>query len=815
MNALWNDLRYAGGALLRHRLFTVPAGLSLALGIGANVTIFTFIYAAFVNPLPVADPSRLIAVFSLDERNPGRMLPVSYLNYTEYRDNNEVVADLAAYRTVSLSFEIDDGIQLLFGEIVTANYFDVLGVRALRGRTFLPDEGRTPGTHPVVVLSHGLWQRSFGADPELVGKVLEINDQSFTVVGISTPGFKGLSLFRSPDFWVPMMMREQVLNARLVSFFDRRDAYLLSAVGRLRAGVDLAQARAGMEALTRNLVAAYPGETEGLGVAVLPLKETVLPVKDRSKFVLAGWLLAAVVALLLLVACANVANLLLARSLARRREIAIRLAVGIGRGRLFGQLLAEGLLLAVAGGVAALVLAVWGRNVLWALRPPYLPDTLELGFNPAVLGFALGLSLLTGALVALAPAHQAFRLDLVSELKDRSSAQHRFHGWLSPGSLLLVAQVTLSVVVLVGAGLFLGSLRLLQRIDAGFDTDNLFLLPVPKAYGKHEGQEFYRQVLDRVGSFPGVRAATLCSRPVLAPGGSQDSVVVEGQEEREGVEGVLVSYNQVVPGYFQAMGIPLLRGRTFTAADREDAPRVALINETMARWLWPREEALGRRFRLDSEEEFNEVIGVVKDVKYGGLDEEPRPYIYLAARQTFSPVMLLHVRTDSEPGPLIAAARREINALDSSIPLLSARLTSDLIENSLWAPRMIAGMLTLFGLLALVLCTVGIYGVVGYATSQRSREFGIRLAMGATRRDILGLVLKQGMGLAAIGIIVGWIICGLLSSRIADLLFEVPPIELGSYAGAGLLLALVTLAAVSVPARQASRVDPMVVLREE
>lgn len=813
---MWHDLRYALRALLENRIFTLPAILSLALGIGANVAIFTFIQAIFLHPLPIEQPSELVTVFSRNLEDPAPQ-QISYPNYLDYRQQSrEIFRDLAASRRDGFTFSQGEGTQRLFGEVVTTNYFDLLGVKAAAGRTFQSQEGQTPGTHPVVVLSFGLWQRLLGSDPKVVGRNVRINDRSFTVIGVAAASFRGLDLMQSPDLWLPMKMHQQVVVGRAADRFDRRDGRILNVFGRLRPGIDSDQAETVLETLARNLAESFPEQNEGLGVGIEPLIRSALPARIRGKFVLAGWLLMGVVSLLLIVACANVANLLLTRSLARRRETAIRLALGAGRRRLFQRLLTEGLVLSLGSGIAALALAVSFRKLLWDLRPSYLPDNLDLGFNSTVLGFALGLALLTGIFFSLAPAIQSFRLDLISELKERAGGGSRQA--LSLRNLLVVVQVTLSTVVLVGCGLFVNSLVGMQRIDPGFETENLFLIPVAvgaQGYSEAEGLRFYRRMAERVRLLDPVADAAVAAQPIPAPGGRRTILDVEDPTLREGIEETLVFYNVVGPRYFETLSIGLVAGRGFTDADRQDTVQVAIINQTMQRWLGLEGTALGKRFRLEDQEGFVEIIGVAADAKYGGLTEEPKPYFYLPVEQHYTPSTILHVRAKGNPAAVAALARHEVHALDRNLPLLETRLLSQLIDFSLWAPRMIASLLAFFSLLALLLSAIGIYGVVAYAVNQRKREIGIRMAMGAGRLEMLNLVLKQGMRTVGLGIAAGLLVAIVASRWISGLLHEVSSRDPATLAGVVLVLAAIALMAIAIPAWRAATVNPVTVLRDE
>jgi predicted permease len=824
METLRNDLRHSLRALRRSPAFTIAALASLALGIGANTLIFTFLNAVFLKSLPVAEPDRLVALYSVDTGQEGDPLPLSYPNFEDLRQEARAFSSLAAYRNLSVAVTGDGEPAQLQGEIVSGNFFDLLGVRPAAGRFFLADEDRTPGTHPVAVLSHALWQSRFGAGPGVVNRTVRLNGVAFTVVGIAPPQFKGLSMLDEPPaLWVPMAMYRDLVRGPQAQAIEQRGSLGFSAVARLAAEVRPEQARTVLATVARRLEREYPEVNEGLGFAAVPLAQATLPAGIRGRIVLAGGLLAAAVGLLLLIAGANVANLMLARALARGGETAVRLALGASRGRLVRQLLTEGALLGVLGGAAGLLVALWGRKVLWALRPPFFPDSLDLAIDGRVLGFTLAVSLATGVLFSLAPVLQSFRLDLSSALTRQArtiggggSGGSGVSGWRLR-ELLIAAQVALSVVVLTGAGLFLRSLLAVERIDPGFETAKLFVVPMDlgaQNYPPPRIQEFYRRAVERVAALPGVSSAAVASRFLLVAGGVRVAVDAEGRAASRPGDEVMAGVNTVGPGYFETIRMPLRAGRGFGPADRQGALPVAVVNESLARRLWPGEPAVGKRLRLGDGEDLHEVVGVAADARYAGLREPPQPYVYRPMLQSFSPMMMLHVRTAGDPEPLLEQVRREIQVLDPGLPLLEARTITQVRNNSIWAPRMGAGLLTAFGLLALALVAFGIYGVVAYSIGQRRREIGVRVALGAGRRDILGLVLRQGMRPVVLGAALG-VAAALAAARaVASLLVDVGTADPPALAGAVLLLTLVALAAVYVPARRASGLDANAALRQ-
>ena len=821
LEALFQDLRYGARMLWKKPGFTLIAVLTLALGIGANTAIFTLVNAVFLQPLPVAEPARLMSVFGTDEKNRGAQTnfsPMSWLNFKDYRDQNDVFTGMIAFQFLGLNFSGGGEPQQITGMIVTGNYFDLLGVKAAIGRTFLPEEDRTPGTHPVVVLSYGAWQRRFGGDPAIVGRVIKLNGLDYTVVGVAAEGFKGTFAIGGVDCWVPTMMHDQVLTGVFRDWFNKRRPLILNVIGRLKPGVTEQQAETAMRAIGRRLEQDFPNDNDKRNVTLIPLNQSTVPPQLRSIFLRASGLMLTVVGLVLLIACANVANLLLARATARRKEIALRMALGAGRARLIRQLLTESLMLALAGSGVGLLLAVASRDLLWAFRPPGInAGDLNLSFDPRVLGYTLLLSLLTGVIFGLAPALQASRAELITELKEKGSHAARGHRWFSLRNLLVVGQVALSLVALIGAGLFLRSLGNAQRINPGFETEKLLVLSFDagaQGYDKAHGMEHYRRVVERVEAIPGVISAAIASARPFA-WGFMRSVFVEGQEPSRGGRGILTIVGTVSPKYFETMSIPFVRGRNFTEADRENTPPVVVINEAMANRFWPNQDAVGKRFRFFSDDVSQEVIGVVKDSTVQNIGEDPRPVAYQSLLQDFPSQVTLHVRTAGDPSGLLTTAQREVHALDRAMPLLNPGTISQLIGEGLWGARMGAALLAVFGLLALILASVGIYGVLAFSVSQRTSEFGIRLALGAHPSDVLRLVLGQTLTLVAAGATIG-ITGGLIVTRmVTNLLYGVSAVDPATFVGMPLLLLLVSLMASYLPARRATKVDPMEALRCE
>jgi len=825
MEAIWSDVRFAWRMIRKSPAVTLVAVLSLALGIGANTTIFTFVNALFLHPLPFVEPSRLVALYTHDEKAPG-FLPLSHPNLESFLEHGgDVFSGLAAYGLAPMSLSGGGEPEQVQGEIVSGNYFDLLGVEAAVGRTFLPEEDRTPGTHPVVVLGHAFWSRRFGADPGAVGKTLTLNGQPFTIIGVSPAEFRGTATLNRPDLWVPMQMHDQVLTGPFRLWFNNRRALLFNGIARLRPGVSVEQARAEVQAIARSLAQEFPNENQGRTVAVLPLAQTTLNPNVQGNLELAGAILMGVVGLVLLVACANVANLLLARAAARQQEIAIRLAIGAGRRRLVRQLLTESLLMALASGVLGLLLAYWLRDLLWTLRPPIVAhNAIYPALDARVLGFTLLVALVTGVLFGLVPALQSTKPEVLPSLKGEAAPPSPSSGRrLNLRGALVVVQVALSLLALLGAGLFLRSLRQALTINPGFETENLAVFTVnldTQGYEPERGRQLFDQALERLNTAPGVRSATLASNlPLTVFTGPFRSLLPQGKEARPDDRGTLVLTNTVDPRYFDTMGMRLLGGRAFTAADREEAPRVAIVNQTLARMFWGDQNPVGKRFRFVGDAFDHEVVGLVRDVKHITLGEEPLACAYLPVAQNYSPFMTFLVRAESDPASVLLAAQREVRTLDSNLPLINVWTVRQVISESLWAPRMAAALLGSFGLLALLLAALGIYSLMTYFVNQRSREIGIHLALGARRGDVFRLVLRRGMVLVfigiAIGLLAGWLATRLTRDLIAGLLYQVSATDPVAFLSTALLLAAIALLANLIPARRAMRVPPMMALRNQ
>jgi len=816
------DIRLAIRSAARTPAVTSVIVASLALGIGANTTIFTLINAVFLRPLPMKDPERLAQVFTVMPKSAAYQ-SISLLNYRDFRDHVPEFSGLAATQGVGANMFGGSEPMSIGGQLVSGNYFEVLGVEAARGRTFLKQEDTAEGAVPVMVISDGLWRRAFSSEPELVGKSVKLNGSEFAIIGIMPPGFKGLSTLGNVDFWVPIAIHDLLVTGEVArNFYAARNALVFQVIGRVRDGVSLEGARQAMKSMARQLEKQYPADNEGRSVEVFPLTQVALGVTGRDDLVRSGGVLLAATGLVLLIACGNVASLLLARAMARRREIAVRLSVGATRSHLIRQLLAESGVLAFLGGALGIGLAIWGRELLWSLRPDGMrADFLDLSLEPRVLWFTVALSMLTGILFGLIPAIQGSRLDLVSAIKSQAETApggNRFTLGLDLRGALVTGQVALSLVALIGAGLFLRSLQEAQRLNLGFRSEGLAVMYVnagAQGYSAERGLQFYRDAAERIAALPGVQFVSWGeSVPQFSGTAVARRVFPEGRDMPQELLSLFVPFNGVFPGYFKTVGIPILKGREFSDADRQGAPLVAILNETAAKTFWPGEDPVGKRFKIRMNPSFYTVVGVARDAKYFGFGAAPQPHVYCAGLQSYAPGMALAVRTAGDAEPLLPALRAVIRALDPTMPLPTGFSMREVLFRNMWTARLGAMLLAVFGLLAVTLTSVGIYGVMAYSVTRRTKEIGIRMALGAEHADVLRMMLRQGLKLTSLGVAIGLAAAFGATRLIANLLF-VSPTDAPTFAAISLLLAAVAMAASFLPARRAARVDPLVALRHD
>ena len=817
MEQLLTDLRLAARLLAKSPGFTAVAVLSLALGVGANTTIFSLLNALLLQPLPGREPARLATVYTSDSSGPIYGAS-SYPDYLDFRSGSRAFEGLAAYGIKPLLFTAGGESQRILAQLVTGNFFDLLGLQASYGRTLLAGED-VEGQHPVVVLSDALWRSRFGADPAVVGRTIALNGKPFTVVGIGPAGFTGLMRGVGVDVFVPLAMQGALTGDSLESRGDRG----LLLIGRLRRGARIEEARAELAVVARQLHASHRDmwtnvRGEPRVVSVLPEDASrVLPMIRRPLSAFLAVLFAAV-GLVLLIACSNVASLLLARASSRRRELAVRMALGAGRARLVRQLLTESLLLSVTAGVLGVALAALALELILAFQPP-LPFSLALGLelDRRVLLFALGLSLATGVGFGLLPALRASGTAPIDALKARGEAV-RGRG-MRLRDALVVAQVAGSLVLLVGAGLFLRSLSRAQAIDPGFDPERAVVFSVDLAaqgYDAHRGAAFYGALQERLAATPGVKAVSFATYLPLTLGGERRGMSAVGYTPAPG-EDSEVSSSFVGANYFETMRSTLVRGRGFTLADAPGTRPVVVVNEAFVRRYWPGRSGLGERVALPWEggDVTLEVIGVARDGKYVSLGEEPTPYVFLPQRQLYRSQMAVVVRTQGDPTALVPALRRQVSALDPTLPVYEVKTLVAHLGTALFPARAAATLLGLTGVLALFLAAIGLYGVLSYLVTLRTREIGVRMALGARRQDVLQLVVGRGLRLAGIGLAVGLALSLGITRFLSFLLYGTSPLDPVTFASVVALLLGVALAAAWTPAWRASRVEPSVALREE
>jgi predicted permease len=813
------DIRYALRLLRRSPLFTVTAALSLAIGIGANTTIFSIASALLLRPLPgLSDPSRLVDIGRT--QNGSGFDNLSYPNYRDYRERQKSLTDVYAARPdpVPLSLATSSDAVRIYGAVVSANYFAILGVRPLLGRA-LQDRDDAPGnSHSVAVLSYDLWARTFGGDQSIVGQTISLNNRPFMVVGVAPAGFQGTTLMK-PDVWTPIAgvadTMPRLSQDSRNDVFNQRGAVWLMMGGRLKDGVTIAQAHAEARAIGSNLQQEYPNENEGKSLTVV--RSTLVPGQSVAVGGFFG-LLMLIVLLVLMIACVNVAGILLARGAARRREIAVRLAMGAGRARLIRQLLTETTILFVAGGVGGLILSQWLTSLLLALIPR-LPVQIDFTVRTdwRVVLFTVVLSFVAAILSGLAPALQSSRADLVPALKTEGldSGKPR----LRLRSLLVIGQVTMSLTLVIMAGLFLRALEHAAAIEPGFDERRVDVVQLDLSlagYTADSARPFVRELLERIRSLPGVESATL-SVDVPLDGGRMGlgGLKAPGKTPPRG-QYFQADWNIVEPGLFGTLKLPLVRGRDFTAADTASSQWVAIVNEALAAAIWPGEDPVGKQVIVPDENKQREVtiVGVTGNARLVWLTGPVEPYIYMPFAQRYLPRVSLLVRTTDDRSA-VAEVRTLLRTMNAGLPITESMRLSELTAIGMVPQRMAASVAGTLGIVGLLLCAIGIYGVTSYSVAQRTREIGIRVALGADRVDVIRLVLRQGLVLAAAGTAIGVVIAGAGSTFLESLLYGMRGLDPITFAGACLLFAAVTLVASYIPARRATRVDPMVALRNE
>ncbi|MBO0859261.1 MAG: ABC transporter permease [Chloracidobacterium sp.] len=817
METLFHDLRFGFRRLIKKPGFAVIAILSLALGIGANTAIFSLVNLILFRPLSIANPSEVISVSALGKD--GEIAAFSYPNYVDFRDRNEVLSGLLATRFTYLSLSRNGNNEKIWGDLVSGNYFETLGVKPALGRTFLPEEDKTRLSHPVVVISYSLWQTRFGGDPSVVNSDVLINNRKFKIIGVAPAGFKGTEVIYTPEIYAPFAMQKWIEPEN--DYLDDRKAANMFAIGRLKTGVSASQAEASLNLLAAQLGKDFPNDNEGLKIQVTP-PGFVAPQIRNSMLGISATLMG-LVALVLLIACTNLANLLLARATERGKEIAIRLSIGASRARIIRQLLTESVLLAVVGGLTGIALAQWIIDSIMALKPPIeIPITLELHMDWRVLTFSMIVSVITGVLFGLVPALQATKPDLVPALKDAASTsgQSGVRRSLLRNSLV-VTQIAVSLLLLIAAGLTLRALQRLRAMNPGFNPENALMMNFDlslQGYQSDAGAHLRKQLLDRVESLPGVRSASITDFMPLSLSFNSTQILIEGRPQERGVNAPSAMQCDVGLKYFETIGTPLLAGRDLNEMDEEGKTRSVVVNETFARKFFPGanpiENALGKQFRTSPEKQPWQIAGVAKDGKYWTIGEDPQEFVWFPIGNSLAYNYLL-VRTSAKPETLIGAIRSEFRRLDQNLPLTDVKTLSEHMKLSLFPARAFAALLSAFGLLALTLAAIGIFGVMSYAVSQRMREIGVRMALGAGAKDIFRLIVGRGLLLTSIGVGVGLALALVGMRLISSLLYSVSAIDPLAFAGVTLLLVVVAFLACYFPARRAMKTDPMVALRYE
>jgi putative ABC transport system permease protein len=805
MQTLIQDLRYGARMLLKRPGFTIVALITLALGIGANTAIFSLVNTVLLKSLPWREPERLVMINEKKEGN--YFTSVSYDDFRDFRAESKTFEQMAAISpqwTLTLTGLAEA--QQFRGQYVSANLFSMLGVAPAPGRAFRAEDDQ-PNSERTVIISHGFWQRRAGGDPNFIGKTIALDGQAYTVIGVMPAGFRILD---EAEFWLPLSFNMITTRGRSVRAF--------AVIGQLRPGATIAQAQAEMSSITASLEQQYPDSNRGFRAELVPLHEHITGKARTLLLVLPG-----AGGLVLLIACANVANLLLARATARRREMAIRAALGAGRWQIVRQLLTESVLLFMIGGAAGLLLTTWGLEVLLKLSPADIPRRDEISIDATVLWFTLGLSLLTGLVFGLVPAWQASRADLHDALKESSHSAGAASGAKRFRNALVVAEMAFAIVLLIASGLLIRSFVRLLDVKPGFATENIigFGVSLPNAsYADAQRRaEFYQRLEERLRALPGVVAVGAATRlPLLDAARNITSfLTIEGRPETER-DRPEVDFRRATPGYFQTMGIPQLQGRLFTEQDLRAQNSVVVINEVMARKYWPNEDPVGKRIGMGGGApggSWSTIIGVVGSVRHLGLDSEPRPEVYYhyLTSPPVGPVIV--IRTAAAPDALMNSIRSEVAALDKDAPVSQISTMEQVVARSVAPQRFMMLLFGLFAIVALVLAAVGIYGVMAYSVAQRTQEIGIRMALGAEKSDVLKLVIGQGMKLTALGVAPGLLAAFGLTRLMAGLLFGVSATDPLTFVVIALLLALVALLACYLPARRATRIDPLIALRCE
>jgi predicted permease len=814
MNSFWQDVRYSLRMIAKAPGYAAIAVLTLALGIGANTTIFSWINSTLLNPIPgLASPNEVVAL-SLG-RGTDNPFPFTYPDFEAMRDGQQSFVGITSANIAPMSLTGKGKPERVWGMVASANYFDLLGVRPILGRGFLPEEDTKPGGAPVAVISYRLWQTHFGANPGVVGQTLEINQHPYTIVGVTPALFQGSQTGLRSEIWIPIMMEDQLLPQG--DLIHDHHYFWLTALGRLKPGVRPEQAQEEMTLRLKREAKNYPEEHKGHdSVSVYPLWRNPFGANQFLSTLLP--MLMTIAGLVLLLACANVANLMLVRSVARRREIAIRLSLGANRWRLVRQLLVESLILALAGGLVAFAFTFWTAGTFMKFIPKTdAPISLGMRVDHTVLLATMVISVLTGVIFGILPALRASDEAPIAVLKEDTGSASGGMRKARLASSLVVAQIALSLLLLVCAGLFIRSFMSAQQINPGFNAHNVLIATYDLftgGYSEASGVEFDRQLVTKLEAQPGIQSVALSSRVPLGFGGGSTAVNPEGYVSQAN-ESMETQVAIVTPNYFQTLQLPLVKGRDFTPQDTKSSQRVVIVSETFVNRYWPNQEALGKQLNSDLTHEWFTVVGVARDSKVNGLNEKPTPFLYLPQYQVYRATMIVLARTNGDPlaaGKTVEKTIHELNADLVVFNITSLELREQIAS---FGQRVAGTFVGAFGLLALVLAAVGIYGVTSYTTRQRTHEIGIRMTLGANKRDVLRMVLGHGLRLTLIGVILGLAASFALTRFLTSLLLGVTSTDALTFSSVALLLCAVALFACFIPARRAMRVDPMVALRYE
>jgi len=822
---VWRDLRYACRALRRSPAFTFFVILTMGLGIGANTAVFTVVNSLILNPLPVDNPSQLVAVSAVQAKDTRRslaLLPFSYPNLKDLQAQSSSFSGFAGYTFPNqVTWMNGRSPQRLFDELVTANYFDTLGLKPARGRFFLPEEDRTWGGHPVAVINYGTWQMRFGGAPGIIGRTMRINNVVFTIIGVAPKGFIGVNAIFGPDMWLPATMAQQVGSPEMHRALEDRGFAMFHGVARLKDGVSQQQAQASLASAAATLQREYPAVNEGQNILAEPIADVLFGdtqgTMTRSRMVLGSTILLAIVGLVLLIACSNVANLLLARAAARKQEISIRLAIGASRSRLLRQMLTESLLLGLLSGIVGLAIGYAGCQALWTFRPPdKVANLLSPKMDGSVFLYALLVSVITGFVFGIIPAIRASRSEVVETLKEETRTAGRSRRGINFANSLLVGQVAFSFIALVTAALFLRSIQHAYEINPGFETRKLALFmtaPGQAGFNRSQIKDFYRNVRTRVETLPGVASVSWASNLPLW-GRVANGLLIEGREKRRKSDTIATVLNTVDFDYFVTAGVPIIKGRAFFESDQDGSLPVAVINETLAEKYFPEVDPLGKRIQAPGETFYRRIVGVARTANYVAIGEPKQPCVYLPLRQNFSDGMSLYVRTRGDAEQILNSVERTVNAVAPQVVVSEVRTADTIVHQALGFAKTGVQLLSIFGLLALILASVGLWGILSYSVNRRTREIGVRMALGAAQSSVLKMVLRQGLALVGAGVAIGLTMSLLIGRALSRLLYGVGASDPLSIGAAAFVLLAVALLACYLPARVASRVDPIVALRE-